>query len=503
MEQTVKKYYHILLTVLISAWFSTNLLAQHRGDNLGFQGLNYENEPGIRALSMGGAYTSMAGDLNSLFYNPAGLSGIKKLEISLAANAFKQEWWENQDYRPNRLFVTLPFYLEGLYIPDPANNGIIDRDLALDSSYVVAQPEMGNDPASREAADWTKKESGSAFSSISAAYPFSFLQQNFVAAVSYNRRNEILDFDRNDTYLDPHIGYNGYDGFTERVDGTDTLDLNWYRFLRSRTGLMQNFKLALAYELTENIKLGFAANRLSGNSDDRQLMDKVGHFGLIDENEFYFVYDTLITEINGTSDYSATGIELGFLYTSEHFGLGINVRLPYTLTRDWSYSSSVYDTLGERHLKSSGSDELSLPAEFTFGFNFTPLRQFTFALDYNYFPLSKAEFKLARADSTQRKWADRNAFRFGIQFRPATYLSLMAGYRLMPQNFIPDGNAFEDRGPNAESWTLGASLNLGVLGRIDLAYETRKLKYADAYYSNTNYNVIQFTNVAIGYTYSF
>ena len=38
---------------------------------------------GVRPLGMGGAFTAVADDENALFYNPAGLSALKGLELGL------------------------------------------------------------------------------------------------------------------------------------------------------------------------------------------------------------------------------------------------------------------------------------------------------------------------------------------------------------------------------------------------------------------------------------
>src|SRR5210317_2105451 len=139
---------------------SSNVYGQHRGDNISFQGLTTQNDAGVKATAMGSAVTSLLGDVSSIFYNPAGLIGVKKLQVSVSANSYNAYWRENQHYRPNRFFVTLPFYLEGLYTPDPADNELFDHervwteDQQIDSLYQVALPDLGLDPFSDEAADW-------------------------------------------------------------------------------------------------------------------------------------------------------------------------------------------------------------------------------------------------------------------------------------------------------------------------------------------------------------
>ena len=116
-----KRLYHFLMTAVLAT--STTLNSQHRGDNLAFQGLTQSNQNSVRATAMGGAFTGVSGDIGAIYWNPAGLSDIFGLQVSISAANVDKMWQENQDYRPNRFQMTLPFYLEGLYTPDPKNNG--------------------------------------------------------------------------------------------------------------------------------------------------------------------------------------------------------------------------------------------------------------------------------------------------------------------------------------------------------------------------------------------
>ena len=114
--------YRKFLILTIIFLFPAFAIAQHRGDNLSFQGFSQNNNIGVKAIALGSACTSRTGELNSLFYNPAGLALIKNLQISFETNSHSKLWRENQAYRPNRMFWTMAFYLEGLYTPDPKNN---------------------------------------------------------------------------------------------------------------------------------------------------------------------------------------------------------------------------------------------------------------------------------------------------------------------------------------------------------------------------------------------
>ena len=259
-----------LVMAVVSLLFlvsGSSVFAQHRGDILSFQGVLGDNGNGVKAQAMAGAYTSISGDIESIFWNPAGLSEIDKFQVSVSANTYNQIWRENQVYRPNRQFVTLSFYLDGLYTPDPANNGVLDYEIFKDdTTYFVAEPKLGQDVYSEEAADWQYEKNGFALNNIAAALPFSVSNHQFVLAAAYGNRFQLLDYDRNQTYLDPHPGTDEYGGHIERITSPgDSVRIFWSDFERTRDGEVQSINFALGYQLNSNLMLGAGINLLSSN----------------------------------------------------------------------------------------------------------------------------------------------------------------------------------------------------------------------------------------------
>ncbi|UCE04572.1 MAG: outer membrane protein transport protein [bacterium] len=488
----------IILTILYL--IPVLALAQHRGDNLSFQGIPLRNDVGVKAMAMGSAYTSLGGDIDALFHNPAGLAEISNLQLSIEANNYSRSWRENQVYKPNRMFWTMSFYLEGLYTPDPKNNGVWDYELAQDSAYIVTPPELGLEPFSEEAADWQENVNDFGLSNIAAAYPINILGKQLVVSAAYYR-NAYLDFDRNDTYLDPHIGYDAY-GVIERVV-TDTVRFTWSRFTRKRNGDVNNFVIGFAYNINEKLKVGIALNMVNGEADDFQSLDKVGYFDIAKDNRFRFSYDTLNISINGNSKFEAMDFNVGAILNLNRIRLGFNIVTPYTLNRDWNYTIVTTDTSGSLTTKNSGTDKFEIPATLCLGASITPVNPFTISFGYQFTNYSQGTFKLSSADSTHRDWVDQDELRLGIEYRPLDFLSLLAGYRYLREIFVPDGAAIRDRGPAATSYTLGASIKLLQSSRLDFAYEIRRLKYHDSYFSNTNYVFEAFNNLLLGYTINF
>lgn len=489
----------IYFTIISLLLFNCLAISQHRGDNLSFQGLPLQDGAGVKSAALANAYTSRSGDVNSIFSNPAGLADIQKFQFTIAANSTNRSWRENQAYRPNRMFWTLAFYLEGLYIPDPANNGVWDYELAKDTSYVVREPETGLDPYSEEAADWQEKLDDAGLNNFALAFPFKISNQSFVISAAYSH-NSVSDFDRNDTYLDPHIGFDEY-GIVERVV-TDTAHFSWSEFERKRTGDAHNYSAAVAYKFKDKLNIGIGFTQFSSKTDDFQLLSRVGSFDIANNNRFRFSYDTLNVKTNGTSEFSANRWNVGFQYKLNRIQLGMDIIAPYTVTRDWSTTVTTTDAVNESSIEKSGQDKFEIPASYALGASITPVDQFIISLDYSLAKYSDGTFEISSDDTTHRDWADQSILSLGIEYRPFKFLSLLAGYSNITEVFVPDGAAIKDRGPAATIYTLGASIQLQQWGRLDIAYQMKRLKYYDSYFSNTNYVYESGNNVMVGYTFT-
>jgi len=487
-------------TALILLLYIAAAAAQHRGDNLAFQGLPLDQSTGVRAAALGAAFTAQTADPGALWFNPAGLAGIDRLQLSISADRASALWRENQVYRPNRMFWTLASYLEGLYIPDPADNGIWDYELAQDSSYRVEEPVLGLEPFSEEAADWQRELNRCGIRQISAAWPLRISSQKLVLSAGY-ARSALDDFDRNDTFLDPHIGYDEY-GVVPRVV-TDTVRFSWSRFQRQREGDIHTFTAGLAWAPGARIQLGASAALRDGESSDLQSLNRVGWFDIAKDNRFRFSYDTLDVVTRGNSDYRALQCALGALFNFERLSLGIQVRLPYTITRTWRATTVTAGAEGTESAATAGTAEFHHPATFSFGAAIRPVDPFRLYLDYQFTPYSAGEIDLQADDPTNRELPDQSDLRCGIAWAPVPFLELMAGYRQATTLFVPDGAAIKDRGPAADAWSVGTGLNLAGYGRLELAWVSQRLKYYDSYYSNTNYVTQTLGNLLVGYTYQF
>ncbi len=491
---------HVVLTFLIAlALFGPidSVVAQHRGDPIAFQGISTPVMNGVRAIAMGGAYTAAAGDINSLFWNPAGLTSIDGISISITGDSYKKSWQENQEYRPNRQFVSLGFILDGMLIPDPVNNGLFDHDVFNnDTNYVVTDPILGTDHFSKDAADWTRAANGSGPLSVTIGLPLHMLGKKFYVAAAMNKKFNVQDYDRNHTYISPHIGYFQYEGEIDRVsDPLDSIRVLWSDYERIRTGDIWGYNAAVGMALNENISFGLGIEMISGETDDSGYLNRVGYFDLIDANLMAFSYDTLNTSTAGTSNFSSTALNISTLINFSKINIGLRINPGYTVKREWDYTFEN-DTLGTTAM--SGTDEMKVALGYAFGVSVQPTDFFRIAADLSKTNHSSNEFTFAIEDTTHRGWADQIIVGLGVEYKPFSWLSLMGGYRSLPETFIPDGAAIKDRGPAVNSMTAGASIKI-LNGYLDLAYENRSLKYYDQYFSNTNYVLNSVENITVGY----
>jgi len=505
----------ILLFAVTLVLTSLNTLdAQNRGNTLSFQGVEnaFTFTPG--AFGSGLDAVTALGKTASIFYNPAGLSGLKSITFSTGFAMNNRDWWENQNYKPNRRIVTLPFYLEGLYIPDPANNGRLDSDVffesLLDSSYIVANPEMGVEHFSEEAADWKQSESLQGLSHFGVAVPFVFQGKQLTLSAGYGSILNGISFDKNTTYLTPHPGFIDYD-ILEIVDGSDTLRMDWYSFERLQRYNLSQLSLGIGYELNQNIHLGLGMTQYMGSSDDLQYQDKVGYFDLIDQNEFIWSYDTSNTQYTGSADFSGTMLKAGVILDYDHFRLGLSYASGFDLTKDWSYDETFTYLQGDTLLTTttqtvSGQEVMKLSGSYSIGIQMMPVERFTFLLSYEVHPYGSSEFS---SDSTQalilgdrQDWIDQSIIQFGMRYRVIDPVHLSFLYRSVPQAFVPDGAALKEAGPESVSYRVGAEVDLSFLGAVDLGFQFQDLKYQDIYFSNTNYAREQGTSLTVSYIYS-
>ena len=188
----------------------------------------------------------------------------------------------------------------------------------------------------------------------------------------------------------------------------------------------------------------------------------------------------------------------------DNFSIGLNVQLPSTIEREWSYTFSSTGRISKTN--PAGVDKVEIPASYDFGMTFRPVDKLIFSFDFEQTPYSQTTYNLASSypDSLTQydKWVDQTAYKFGIEIKVIDNVSLLGGYQSRTTAWIPYGAAFRDRGTPAETFSGGLSYN-SPIGQFDLACVYYKLKYYDAFFSNVNYVLATQKRIMMGYTFRF
>ena len=486
------RFSFLLLGVLY--FLPTVSMSQGNGDPLGFQGLSKLNMFSAQALAQGNTSIAQTGVVNSLFNNPAGLGDIERLQISISGKSSQWKQHENQYWTESRLHPLLPAILDGRYVPNPHHNGLLDTalvNLMSPDDYTI--PLLGFDQYSPEVADWKDSYiSQSPVNNISLAIPLKIMGKSLVLAAGLARRNDIYEYDRNDTYLNPHFG--------DRTNpvilaAPDSMVMNWFKYERMRVGGIDDLTAGLALKLTDHLQLGLSIQNLSGESDDHLEMDKVGYFLFPESDEFVFTYDTMTVVQSGNSTYSGSSAKFGILFNYKQFDLGFCITSPYTIIRDWDYTIEFFETDTMTTTNINGQDQMDLPITMALGAKIEQKNRLSISFDIGFNPYSQTHFSytdtsfnhtIFQLDTLRSNWVDQTTFGIGMKYGITPGISVMAGYRSVPEVFIPNRAAFRHKGPEMESVSAGISVAF-PFGQIDLGYEYRFLKYYDSWETNLNY----------------
>ncbi len=281
-------------------FFSVTVHAQNELDAIRFsqQGLGL----GARALGMGGAYTGVANDYSAIFYNPAGLGQIKRMEFNLGFDFYQ-------------------FNSNATYLNSTQN----------------------------------ATNSRTAIQSLGFVMPFPTYQGSFVLAFGYNRQanftggQNISVFNPSQSILDG-LAANSNPRFdnNNNIILSDLASYAWEQFLlNDSAGLYVNpirgnvlqsselledggknmFSIATAIEVAPSLFVGGSLNIVSGN------YSYIRTYREDDVQNRYEKFQSLTLEETIETDLTGWNLKASLLYVlDDHFRLGLCVETPTTLT---------------------------------------------------------------------------------------------------------------------------------------------------------------------------
>ncbi|MFZ0390636.1 MAG: hypothetical protein WAN36_09255 [Calditrichia bacterium] len=274
---------------------------------------------GARALGMGGAYSGVADDYSAVYWNPAGLAQMRKME----------------------------FWLELSHVN--FNNDLVYLNQDLNAST-----------------------SATKFGSFGMVFPVPTYRGSLVFSLGYQR---LKDFE----YANEFTGMSaaGSDRLDFFLDSTDTV----YPFygepaqkneFSQDEGSLNQWSAAGAVDISPNISAGLALNYWTGSSDYQLDFSQVDVNDNFDSTMYPANFYDYLENRRIQSSYSSFSMKLGGLFRAGRFariGLGIQLPQTFTVKEDYLLESSVSFDDGEIIYFADEQGEFEYKVKMPFRFN--------------------------------------------------------------------------------------------------------------------------------------
>lgn len=388
---------------------------------------------GARAMSMGGAYVGVADDYSAIYWNPAGLGQIRRMELNLgfSHNQIKNRaTYFEQQFDDKTTFTRLNSL--GFVFPVPTYRG----SLVFGFGY-------------NKVKDFDNTLRFEGFNPRSAAYPSIVIP----------------------TYAEY--------GYTTAI--SDSL---YQSESLIEQGSLNHFSFSGALEVQKNFFLGATINFVGGTDDYNVKFDEDDIYNIynapFDENDGiisdldYWTYDQSII-----SKFSATNLKFGALYKmGDAIRLGASIITPtkYKVTESWSEKiEEVYDWGPEEPFEDNGEYEYEFETPYAFDFGASlKLANILISGGMEFKDWSQAKFHteppiagMTIGDVNVRIKKELTAttrYRLGAElYLPVVKARLRAGYFNDPSPY-----KFADYRPEREYFTAGASLMLDKQVMVDI-----------------------------------
>ncbi|MBN1560583.1 outer membrane protein transport protein [candidate division KSB1 bacterium] len=393
---------------------------------------------GARAMGMGGAYVGVADDYTAIYWNPAGLGQLRRMELNLGFSHNK---------------------------------------------FTNAAEFLGNRTKTEDT--FTR------LNSLGITIPVPTYQGSLVFGIGYNK---VRDYDNRfkiEGYNEEWAYY--YDWFEagNPADNefTEIVDNMYQTQTITEKGTRDHFSFAGALEVQENFFLGASLNFISGNDDYAMELveedinnfhntleqDELGNL-YINDLDYWMMSQTIDSRIK------AVNVNLGGLYRFGDFlRLGATVVTPttFTITENWTESGvEYYDDVNDPYTSGySGTTKYKVKEPYSFNFGAsTKLLNFLFTAGAEFKDWSNAQFLTAPpvGNETQNQINNRieedfkavTKLRFGAEmYIPIIRAKVRVGYFTDPSPY-----RYTDVRPDKQYASAGASLMLNKQVMVDLGY---------------------------------
>ncbi len=373
---------------------------------------------GARAMGMGQAHVAVCDDVSAIFYNPAGLGQVRRIELSAGFSHLNDEWQTD-------------FY------------------------GTKTTSELGS----------TK------LSSLALAYPFPTYRGSLVFGLAYNRTRN-LDSDYMRQGYNPSY-YPSYWPISDPLLPGETVEGSEKETAFERGGL-SNWTVAMGTDVSAEVSVGGSVSFLSGSSERTYEYGAIWTHGTTEVDQYYYQSDN--PDITGWTACVGTVARIG-----NAARVGFTVDFPQYLTLNGTQYTEEYDPVDDVVYTDeiAFEDQITLPLSFMGGASAAPLPGLILALDAKYTDWKQIDYAGPIRIDNEYAYKATTSVRLGAEFTiPYAPVRVRAGYFTQPLafKFIQDysnsapGPVTASIDRNARYFTLGAGFLVEDAFTVDAAW---------------------------------
>jgi opacity protein-like surface antigen len=505
-----------IIALVLNAFMVNAMVAQDYNLPLSMEGLNHTSNTSILSKSLGGVTIPLQKDVSLMFANPAILSTLDALTISVGAlqaytSANQTQQWQGSTYYGNYSLL-----MDGSLVG-------ISHSIPADTAYARfirsgGKPFPGDTlwiPYDKIGPNWSHDKSPSELiPNIFAALPFTVKGIKATVGLGYAEYANLDYYYQNNTAQNPNP--NELMAGQGVVKGDSTRRVNWYQTIHSREGNLHSIGGALSINITQNISAGVTAKYITGSTDDIDqtlgrgviwFMSSGANVNKVTLNSIRLDSVDYKSSIVGKSDYTGYEGAISAAYRGKDVTIGVSVTLPTEIERKFNGTTTSYTNKTKDYaavpyssVSTSITQKMDLPIKGSIGLGMQVRSNVYIAAEYEYDPYSKADLKTNGV--TTNPWLDATSFHLGIKWEPVEHYSLRFGYRRQSDVFQAQYSAFDNQPVSYIAYSAGIGVQLMKRLELNAAYEFYEQKYEDTWVDNSNINILNSNSVSIGLQYT-
>lgn len=504
-------------TLLLAAVVCAATAIAQEGTTLQMQGLNYVSNQSVASHGAGGINIGLKNNPSLMFLNPAELTSISGIQISVGG--YQQYLYQKQDRR----YGTLQGHAGAVFLLQGITDQIPDPDFSLVTNRRLTQEDSIQRPFDALGPNWNRKRDISLPLQLFVAVPAKVGDVKFtigLGAVEYANMNWYF---QNNNQLSPNIlDVTGGTIRTQNLPRNDTvsgawtlyfpLPVQWNQYIQYRNGSIYGYGGAIAVEVSPRLSLGVSGMLLDGSTTDFEAQHGRGRM--------LFYYQSIRLdkggmtsyEKRGKSTYSGYEFTLSGTYKTKYITCGFSIKPPTTITREFSYTwwkdsvtqTKVYDGKTDSvHQRTSGvlkgKDKMELPLRGTVGLTVNVTEKLIVGAEYEIAPYASATY-IATTGAKTHPWLSYSLLRLGAEYWATNWLAVRGGVREAAEVFQPATNAL--RGENVRYPVYSVGFGVKHFGAtVNIAYEYANRKYTDTWSNSASINLQSTHTILVEATY--